>query len=991
MAKKEAFLQFLKAARSLQDRGLSKEAIVQFAKNEFGELSELFKKQIDSLFKPKKGIENIKIKDPDFDDTVIKLPIDDTGKPFNPRDPLKDYSKELTDSPLDDLKKIVDDFEPIGPPKPKKSRMLDEDEIAELDMDIGGLEYTNDFDGTVESANKLRKEHKQYIADMELEYKKGNLDPEPGSYTPQRKKFLQDRFDEMESSGDNRLMTRDEVEELASFDLQLDMDKAVEKSIKKDAKQKKIIKDFDPGDRDPNAEGGRAGYGLGNLVSRKVSATATPGSAPVSSGSGTGLGGMISNIIRDNPQMFTPVQNYAVSDNSILGPAAKSAASNIMEGQAKNQAALNIFNQSTPKVDARMNLDYDTLISQNEAQRNLQAQQRNPGIVRPTMADVAGPTATQDSNSVPVGTRIISDGRNRYSVRPNGSLSFINTVTPNEKDYINNFNKGPIEGYKFIGNQKYNDPSVGLNLSGDFLEFTGYGDERKGDGNFKYLQDINQTGMPKAITQDDMDTFNFNMSDPMMTGFDYSKENNWSPGQPAPDGYRVAEIMGDKFLERMYPSKQEIAGLPGMIGPMGPMPLGLMMPPSGNYQDNFQDPDAGLSGQEIAEKYGIPYAKGGRAGYYTGGMVDVEPNLSDIGHGSDALMARTRLVSPDGQATTSTGLNYLLAEDNDNIRVPFKEKGKVSLLDLIKVNASGSKSGRQQIQGAPKGITADNETINAIINLDIPINEKINILGSYAYGKGRNKIEDKGQEIFLDEGGYKSRNIGLGFNQDGEGLSGSVIRNLETGDDDVQIKFLKRFAEGGRIGFKSGKLALADAARRKFMKAAGTGAAGLAALKTGLLGFGKEAAPVVEKVAETAVDFTKGVPPYFFRLVEKIKFMGDSTLATKDKANAYKFKDYVMEEDFAGNIEIIKKGEDLGGNKLEDVYMSYKVDDVPVKGKNKSSKVEEYEEYTARPDAEGKMKDIEPGIPDEVVEEAGDIDAMTLKKASGGIARMIGE
>jgi hypothetical protein len=36
-------------------------------------------------------------------------------------------------------------------------------------------------------------------------------------------------------------------------------------------------------------------------------------------------------------------------------------------------------------------------------------------------------------------------------------------------------------------------------------------------------------------------------------------------------------------------------------------------------------------------------------GFYTGGMVDVEPNLSDIGHGSDALMARTRLVSPGSQ------------------------------------------------------------------------------------------------------------------------------------------------------------------------------------------------------------------------------------------------------------------------------------------------------------------------------------------------------
>ena len=67
------------------------------------------------------------------------------------------------------------------------------------------------------------------------------------------------------------------------------------------------------------------------------------------------------------------------------------------------------------------------------------------------------------------------------------------------------------------------------------------------------------------------------------------------------------------------------------------------------------------------------FATGGRAGYYTGGMVDVEPSLSDIGHGSDALMARTRLVSPNSQATTSTGLNYLLAEDNDNIRVPFQD------------------------------------------------------------------------------------------------------------------------------------------------------------------------------------------------------------------------------------------------------------------------------------------------------------------------------
>ena len=70
-------------------------------------------------------------------------------------------------------------------------------------------------------------------------------------------------------------------------------------------------------------------------------------------------------------------------------------------------------------------------------------------------------------------------------------------------------------------------------------------------------------------------------------------------------------------------------------------------------------------------------AKGGRAGYYGGGQAMVEPDLSDIGHGSDALMARTRLTAPGSQATTSTGLNYLLGEDNDNIRVPFNQGNMV--------------------------------------------------------------------------------------------------------------------------------------------------------------------------------------------------------------------------------------------------------------------------------------------------------------------------
>jgi hypothetical protein len=146
--------------------------------------------------------------------------------------------------------------------------------------------------------------------------------------------------------------------------------------------------------------------------------------------------------------------------------------------------------------------------------------------------------------------------------------------------------------------------------------------------------------------------------------------------------------------------------------------------------------------------------------FYQGGQAQIEPDLSGIGHGSDALMARNMLIAPGSQATTSTGLNYLLGEDNDTTRVPYKEKGSVTLADLIKVNASGNKSGKNQIMGAPDGITADTETFNAIIKMDIPIMEKINLLGSYGYGKDRFKVEKGNKELFLGEGGYKDRNIG---------------------------------------------------------------------------------------------------------------------------------------------------------------------------------------------------------------------------------------
>ena len=298
-------------------------------------------------------------------------------------------------------------------------------------------------------------------------------------------------------------------------------------------------------------------------------------------------------------------------------------------------------------------------------------------------------------------------------------------------------------------------------------------------------------------------------------------------------------------------------------------------------------------------------------GFYTGGMVDVEPNLSDIGHGSDALMARTRLVSPDGQATTSTGLNYLLAEDNDNIRVPF----------------AGGESARYE---------------NYYID---PKTGELKKKPKLKYDPKPFYPKDFDIKDYYDPKPYYPPDI------------------------PPEVKF----AEGGRIGFQGGGMG-----RRAFLKLLAALGGGIAGIKTGILGLGgKETGKQVAKEVVKSAGSGKP-PPYFFRLVEKIKFMGDETMATQDKTIAKKYKDYVMEEDFAGNVTIVKKNMD--DPNAEEVIMSYKVDDVNLPSGKGMAKVDEYEEFTVKPD-----KDIEPGVPDEVIEEAGDTTAMTLKeKAEGG-------
>ena len=190
-------------------------------------------------------------------------------------------------------------------------------------------------------------------------------------------------------------------------------------------------------------------------------------------------------------------------------------------------------------------------------------------------------------------------------------------------------------------------------------------------------------------------------------------------------------------------------------------------------------------------------------------------------------------------------------------------------------------------------------------------------------------------------------------------------------------------ADGGVAGLLGERQNFAMG-KRAFLKLMGGVGAGIAGLKSGLLGFGGKQATkkaVTETVKQTAGSGTP--PPYFINLVKKIKNLGDDApnLVTQDRQKVTKFKDYTLTEDITtGSKEVIKKNSDG----VDEVYMKHSVEDVPTKKGLKKS--EEYEELTAKPDMEGKMKDIEQGVPDEVVQE-GTIFEDTLSefgKADGG-------
>jgi hypothetical protein len=400
--------------------------------------------------------------------------------------------------------------------------------------------------------------------------------------------------------------------------------------------------------------------------------------------------------------------------------------------------------------------------------------------------------------------------------------------------------------------------------------------------------------------------------------------------------------------------------------------------------------------------------------FYQGGQAQIEPDLSGIGHGSDALMARNMLIAPGSQATTSTGLNYLLGEDNDTTRVPYNNGLKVEgpdprVLELMLNEKMSYPEALKEIENRMKQQPYIDERYNMGPG---PILEAAEG-GRIGYKEAGPVILPKPKPKPNADPLVELQRIYDLYQESMPGVSQETQKYLQQdfiqklNDAGIsQEQFMtnqmqNNFAQGGpaRQNFAMGK--------RAFLKLMGGVGAGIAGLKTGLLGLTKGGGKKVatEAVKEAA---TGGPPPHFFKLVAKIKALGDDvteTAALADRQTVKKYKDFELTEDLTTGRQEIQRYKvlddgqgqaDYYGNPLtEETYMSYtpgeEIFQETAKGKTKIIKTQpDYQEGTAyiRSDREyaGDVVDEMSGIADDIYEEVGEAipEAIRKGKADGG-------
>jgi hypothetical protein len=111
-----------------------------------------------------------------------------------------------------DFAKLKKEFENFN----KRNRKLTDEDIKDYELDLGDAETWYEEGMTVADVEKLVADRKAYEAKMLTDYKAGRLNPQTGEKG--RESFLRKKMEEMEISGDKKLMSEDEIMELVDIE-----------------------------------------------------------------------------------------------------------------------------------------------------------------------------------------------------------------------------------------------------------------------------------------------------------------------------------------------------------------------------------------------------------------------------------------------------------------------------------------------------------------------------------------------------------------------------------------------------------------------------------------------------------------------------------------------------------------------------------------------------------------------------------------------------
>ena len=276
-----AVIRFLQAARSMAKQGMSKEQILDFARREFGKVSELLRKQIDDIFKAKpktekkgdvvpikkkEGIETLSEADQDIAD--IQKSMDDLDAAEAEADAFSALDKRTRDiakgdvtgeasdlmTDLDNkmtgIKKAADEMKEIADKTPESF----------VDFFYAGTKARDPRQGVVRAAaREILNKNKVNI---------GKEDP----IDVFRKMYGEDGLEAVDAVSDslldaqsygemNTILTQNKLFDLVpkktyGYDEKIVTAEKIRKAKEQEAKNKKILEEFDPKDRTENADGG---------------------------------------------------------------------------------------------------------------------------------------------------------------------------------------------------------------------------------------------------------------------------------------------------------------------------------------------------------------------------------------------------------------------------------------------------------------------------------------------------------------------------------------------------------------------------------------------------------------------------------------------------------------------------------------------------------------------------------------------------------------